>query len=72
MPPVGSRRKGSFVKWNITIPAELAYRFEVLYIDTGKRKPVYGSKAQVIEQLLEDYVSKIEAQQAQGALTHAG
>jgi predicted TIM-barrel fold metal-dependent hydrolase len=69
MPPVGSRRKGSFVKWNVTVPADLAYRFEALYLDTGKRKPIYGSKAQIIEQLLEEYVRQIEEQQ--GARAYA-
>ncbi len=67
MPPVGSRRKGQFVRWNIQLPADLAYRFEMLWMDTGKLKPVYGAKAQVIEQLLEDYVSKAEAAQAEAA-----
>lgn len=72
MPPVGSRRKGQFVKWNIWIPAELAYRFELLYMDTGKQKPIYGAKGQVIEQLLEDYVRSIESKQAEAANASAG
>lgn len=67
MPPVGSRRKGQFERWNITIPADLAYRFEMLCMDTGKKKPIYGFKSQVVEQLLEEYVSAAERRQAEGA-----
>ena len=65
MPSVGSRRKGQFVRWNIQLPADLAYRFELLFMDTGKLKPIYGAKAQVIEQLLEAYVSQAEQRQAE-------
>jgi len=42
----------------------------MLWMDTGKLKPVYGAKAQVIEELLERYVSEAEAKQAE-ASTHA-
>lgn len=54
------------VTWNINIPAELAFRFETLYMDTGKHKPVYGKKSEVISALLSSHISEIEQQLAKG------
>lgn len=68
MPSVGSRRKGQFVKWSVYLPADLAYRFELLYMDTGKMKPIYGAKGQVLEDLIRTHVETIERRQAEEAI----
>lgn len=64
MSAVGSRRKGAGEVWNVVIPADLAFRFETLYMDPSKHKPIYGIKSQVLSQLLEAHVSDVEAQLA--------
>lgn len=71
MPAVGSRRKTGGVVWSIIIPEHLALRFETLYMDTSKQKPIYGIKAQIMSELLEQHVSQIEAEHAERILHDA-
>lgn len=64
MSAVGSRRKTSGVVWSVIVPEHLALRFETLYMDSSKQKPIYGIKAQIVSELLEAHVSALEAQLA--------
>ena len=61
--PTGTRRRGvdgGFVRWNLNVPAELADRFEKLHNNPAYRKPLFGSKSQVVCHLLAQYVASIE------------
>jgi|RhiMethySRZTD1v2_1073278.scaffolds.fasta_scaffold1589614_2 hypothetical protein len=59
---IGTRRKGVDVqRWSVYIPVDLALRFETLNMDTSKHKPIFGTKSQIITQLLEDYVKGVES-----------
>lgn len=61
--PMGSRRRGEeFTKWNLSIPTLLAARFERLLHNPAYNKPTFGSKSQVVTNLLEQYVSSLEAE----------
>ena len=64
MSAVGSRRKGQGEIWNIIIPSDLAFRFETLYMDPGKKKPIYGIKSQIVSELVEKHVAQLEAELA--------
>lgn len=59
----GTRRRGeTLVRWNMTIPLDLAARFERLHEHPAYRKVLYGSKSQVISRLLSDYLDKLESE----------
>lgn len=57
---VGTRRKGEMVRWSTLVPADLAIRFESLYMDRSAGKPIFGIKSQVTSELLEKHISEIE------------
>jgi len=44
--------------WKICIPATLAGTVELYLMDPIHKKPIYGSRAKLIEELLTDWVAK--------------
>jgi len=44
--------------WKISLPADLAGAVELYLFDTIHKKPKYGSRAELIKTLLEDWVKE--------------
>jgi metal-responsive CopG/Arc/MetJ family transcriptional regulator len=59
---LGTRRNGvAMTRWQVTVPVNLADRVDVLLYDRGKNKPIYGARAQLITDLLYQWVEEKEA-----------
>lgn len=71
MSGLGTRRKGKSARWEVLIPEYLALRAETLVVDPAYNRPVFGFKSQLVTQLLEEWVSKREAELATKAKENA-
>lgn len=47
--------------WKISLPADLAGAVELYLFDTIHKKPKYGSRAELIKKLLEEWVTEQKA-----------
>lgn len=59
------RRKGKFIVWRVTIPADLAVAFELQLVNSATGKPDYGARSQLITELLNSYMERLRAEAAQ-------
>lgn len=58
---IGTRRKGTFVRWRVWIPRALLTRVETFYHNPhAARKRVYGYRSQLITGLLSDWAAKTD------------
>ena len=58
---IGTRRKGTFVRFCVHIPTALLDRVESFYTAPGlKGKRIYGYRSQLFTQLLTEWVNKTE------------
>jgi hypothetical protein len=62
MTSVGRRRKTPTIAWRIYIPESLQLRFDTLYLNRARGKPIYGIRSQIVTDLLEAHVRQLEAQ----------
>lgn len=46
------------IKWKVTLPAALAGRVEHMLLSPIHNQPIYGSRARLIEGLLEYWIAK--------------
>jgi hypothetical protein len=60
---VPKRRDSSVprVEWKISLPAVTAARLEQRLYSPHQRKPSYGARSQLLETLINDYLTKVEA-----------
>jgi hypothetical protein len=49
--------KGRSVKWKVSLPADLAGRIELELMDKQRGQPVYGLRAMLVRQLLQDWLA---------------
>lgn len=58
---IGTRRKGTFVRWRIWIPRALLTRVETFYHNpNSSTKRIYGYRSQLITHLLNDWASRVD------------
>lgn len=59
---IGTRRKGTFVRWNLSLSASAVHRADTFYSATvfNKLKPIYGYRSQLFTHLFTEWADKAE------------
>lgn len=58
---IGTRRKGTFVRWRVWIPRALLTRVETFYHNpNAARKRIYGYRSQLVTSLLSDWAARTD------------
>jgi metal-responsive CopG/Arc/MetJ family transcriptional regulator len=57
---LGTKRKGKRANWTISIDEDLATRINLLCVDPSVKKPTYGFRSQLIEDLLRQWAREKE------------
>lgn len=53
---LGTRRKGARRELKLSLPQDLVDKLDLVCMDTGKGRPVFGERSRVIESLLRPWV----------------